>query len=106
MISDQPEEFNRYAWALATSPIGAYRDGSAAIRYVKRACELRSWKSAPELDTLAAAYAEAGQFDEALKWQTAAIQHEAHSDEEYEARLAMDQKREPFRSNRLTALFF
>jgi Tfp pilus assembly protein PilF len=106
LISDQPEGFNNYAWALATSPVAAYRDGPAAIRYAKRACELTSWKSAPELDTLAAAYAEAGQFDEALKWQTEAVQLEAHSDEGYEARLAMYQKREPFRSDRPTVLFF
>jgi tetratricopeptide (TPR) repeat protein len=66
LIADQPWRFNSYAWALATSPVAAYRDGPAAIGYARRACELTSWKSDPELDTLAAAYAEAGQFDKAL----------------------------------------
>jgi tetratricopeptide (TPR) repeat protein len=106
LISDQPQEFNNYAWALATSPVAAYRDGPAAIRYARRACELTSWKSAPELDTLAAAYAEAGQFDRALKWQTAAIQLESHSDEGYEARLAMYRKRDPYRSDWPSVMFF
>ncbi len=106
LISDRPERFNDYAWALATSPVAAYRDGPAAILYARRACELTSWKRAPELDTLAAAYAEAGQFDKALKWQTTAIQIEAHSDAGYEARLARYQKRDPFRSVRPNVLFF
>jgi tetratricopeptide (TPR) repeat protein len=106
LISDQPWRFNSYAWALATSPVAAYRDGPAAIGYSRRACELTSWKSAPELDTLAAAYAEAGQFNEALKWQTTAIQLDAHPSEAYEARLARYQKREAFHSDRPSVLFF
>lgn len=105
LFSDQPQWFNNYAWALATSPVAAYRDGPAAIRYARRACELTSWKSAPELDTLAAAYAEAGQFDKASKWQAVAIQFEVHSDAGYETRLAMYRKREPYRSEHPSLLF-
>jgi len=106
LISNKPARFNNYGWALATSPIRAYRDGSAAIRYAQRACELTSWSSALELDTLAAAYAEAGQFDEAVKWQTSAIRLDRDTDKDYEARLAMYRKREPFRSSQLSAWFF
>jgi len=107
LISDSRGAFNRYGWVLATSPIRAYRDGPAATRYATRACELTSWKKAPELDTLAAAYAEDGQFDQAIKWQTSALSLGANIDrDEYEARLAMYQKREPFRSAYLNAQFF
>ena len=107
LISDTHGAFNRYGWALATSPIRAYRDGPAAIQYATRACELVSWKKANELDTLAAAYAEDGQFDQAIKWQTSALNAEGRIDrDDFEARLAMYQKREPFRSPYVGALFF
>jgi tetratricopeptide (TPR) repeat protein len=62
LVSDSPRGFNHYGWALATSPIKAFRHGDAAIQYATRACGLSFWKDANELDTLAAAYAEAGQF--------------------------------------------
>jgi tetratricopeptide (TPR) repeat protein len=39
LISSRPGMFNFYGWALATSPISAYRDGPAAIQYATRACE-------------------------------------------------------------------
>jgi tetratricopeptide (TPR) repeat protein len=107
LVSDSRRAFNRYGWTLATSSIVAYRDGPAAIQYSTRACELTSWKKAPELDTLAAAYAETGQFDEAVKWQISALNLCDKVDrDEYEARLAMYQKREPYRSEDTAAGFF
>ena len=108
LISDSRGGFNRYGWALATSSVGAYRDGPAAIQYATRACELSSWKKANELDTLAAAYAEAGHFKEAIQWQTAALEVGGRNidHDDFEARLAMYQKREPFRSVDATACFF
>ena len=108
LISDSRGGFNRYGWELATSSIAAYRDGPAAVQYATRACELSSWKNANELDTLAAAYAEAGQFKEAIQWQTSALEVGGRNidRDDFDARLAMYQKREPFRSPYVGALFF
>ena len=107
LISDSCGGFNHYGWGLATSPVGAYRDGTAAILYAKRACDLSSWKDPSPLDTLAAAYAEAGQFDQAVQCQTSALKVGGNVDrDEYEARLAMYQKREPYRAQEMGVLFF
>jgi tetratricopeptide (TPR) repeat protein len=107
LISNSRGAFNRYGWALAASPISAYRDGPTAILYATHACDLTSWKDANALDTLAAAYAEAGQFDEAVKWQTSALALLGNVDrDEFEARLAMYRRREPYRSTSDFPLYF
>jgi len=54
------------AWALATSPKAIYRNGSRAVKLAEFACKTTAYKSPPLLDTLAAAYAEAGRFDQAV----------------------------------------
>jgi tetratricopeptide (TPR) repeat protein len=54
------------AWLLATSPDAALRDGDQAIRFAERAADLAGRQDASALDVLAAAYAEAGQFDRAI----------------------------------------
>ncbi len=104
LFSNKPRMFNTYGWALATSPISAYRDGPAAIKYATRACDLTSWKRAGVLDTLAAAYAENGKFDDAVKWQMSAVELETNN-KDYEARLAMYRRREPFREFLSVAYF-
>jgi len=55
----------RAAWVLATSPDAAIRDGGEALRFAVRAMELSGGKDARTLDTLAAAYAGKGQFEDA-----------------------------------------
>ena len=107
LISDSRGAFNNYGWALATSAVSAYRDGPAAIQYATHACELSSWKTANDLDTLAAAYAQAGQFKEAIQWQTSALEAGGNIDRDaFEARLAMYRKQEPYRSDNSTGYFF
>ena len=53
------------AWLLATSPEASRRNGAEAIEHAKRADQLYGGQPAI-LDTLAAAYAEAGRFPEAV----------------------------------------
>lgn len=57
---------NDLAWILATHPDDAIRDGARAVESGERAKELSGGQNAPVLDTLAAAYAEAGRFDDAV----------------------------------------
>lgn len=62
---DYVEAFNSMAWIMATSPDDRLRDGRRAVAYAEKAVD----NSPPDinfLDTLAAAYAEAGRFDEAV----------------------------------------
>jgi tetratricopeptide (TPR) repeat protein len=73
-----PNPHNGLAWLLATCPVNEMRDGRKAVEYAKRACELTDYHRASDLGTLAAAYAEAGQFEEATKWQ-----RQANDDADY-----------------------
>ncbi len=63
---DMPVFLNNLAWLLTTCPETRIRDGAEAIAYAERACELTHFGVAPLLGTLAAAYAEAGRFDDAI----------------------------------------
>ena len=57
---------NNLAWALATSPEAEFRDGTQAVQLAERACELTHYGQPLFIGTLAAAYAEAGRFPEAV----------------------------------------
>jgi len=61
------EGLRRMAWMLATSPVAAVRNGREATVLAQRAVEISGGKGAQMPDTLAAAYAETGQFDKALE---------------------------------------
>jgi Flp pilus assembly protein TadD len=63
---DAPDVLNNLAWLLVSCPDAHIRDGAQAVKYAERACELTHHGVAPLVGTLAAAYAEAGRFDEAM----------------------------------------
>ncbi|HMB95487.1 MAG TPA: hypothetical protein VKK61_05560, partial [Tepidisphaeraceae bacterium] len=65
---------NNLAWMEATYPDPSGRDGAAAVQYANRAVELNASKNPSYLSTLAAAYAENGQYDLAATTQEQAIQ--------------------------------
>jgi len=56
--------YNNLAWLLATCPKRKYRSGKKALELARKAVKLNP--DASTLDTLAAAYAELGKFDEAV----------------------------------------
>ena len=66
---DWAEALNNFAWLLATHPKAEVRDGVRAVSLAERACALTQRTNLWLLSTLAAAYAEAGQFPEALSTQ-------------------------------------
>ena len=63
---DNPFLLNRLAWLLATSPENEVRNGRRAVDLAERAVSLTSRQDLMSLETLSAAYAEAGRFDEAV----------------------------------------
>ncbi len=73
----EPEDdgvLNNLAWVLATSPFDDVRNGARAIELATKACELREYKAAHILSTLASGYAEIGDFENALKWSEKAVE--------------------------------
>jgi tetratricopeptide (TPR) repeat protein len=63
---DSPRMLDELAWLLATYPDSKSRDGTQAVRLAEHACDLTERRIPALLDTLAAAYAEAGDFPRAM----------------------------------------
>jgi tetratricopeptide (TPR) repeat protein len=63
---DSPVVLNNLAWLLATCPDTSIRNGAQAVKYAERACALTHYRETLMVGTLAAAYAEAGRFDDAI----------------------------------------
>jgi spermidine synthase len=64
---DSVEALNNLAWILSTQKNSVFRDGPKAVHLAQHACKITGYQKPELLDTLAAAYAEAGRFHEAQK---------------------------------------
>ncbi len=64
---------NNLAWLLATCPDPQVRNGTRAVELGERLCNLTNYQETMAVGTLAAAYAEAGRFDDAIAMAQAAI---------------------------------
>ena len=78
MKSDEAEKddglLNNFAWVLATSPTDNLRNGKRAVELATKAADLTSYQVPHILSTLAAAYAETGDFENAKKWSAKSIE--------------------------------
>ncbi len=63
---DNAAPYAHLAWILATHHESNLRNGEEAVRIADVACQLTDWKHHIPLSSLAAAYAEAGQFTKAV----------------------------------------
>ena len=92
---------NNLSWTLSTSLAPEVRNGKRALELGIEACELTEYKKPHILSTLAAAYAETGQFDKAIEWSEKAVElgKESHEPqlEQLEAELESYRKKEPWR---------
>jgi Tfp pilus assembly protein PilF len=61
------------AWFYATCPDGSFRNGQQAVKDAKVACSIMVWKDENMIDTLAAAYAETGDFNSAVQYAAQAL---------------------------------
>ncbi|MFN6205422.1 MAG: tetratricopeptide repeat protein [Planctomycetota bacterium] len=70
-LAFEPEDdgiLNNLAWVLATSPVDELRDGKKAVELATKACEVTEFSQPHILSTLASAYAEVGDFENAIKY--------------------------------------
>jgi tetratricopeptide (TPR) repeat protein len=65
---------NDLAWVLATADNASVMDAPRALKLAQHACELTGYKEPALLDTLGAAYAATGKFDEAIQKAEQAIE--------------------------------
>jgi Flp pilus assembly protein TadD len=93
------EALNNRAAIWASAPDAKLRDGHRAVEAANRANELTGWKDPAILDTYAAAHAEAGDFENAVKWETKAIDllTDEKRKEDFRFRLRLYQSGKPYR---------
>jgi tetratricopeptide (TPR) repeat protein len=94
--------YSALGWLYATCPDGKYRDGRKAFEAARQAYRLTEGRDWDCLDTVAAAYAEAGDFERARQWETKAIEMAAShvtdaTREELRSRLELYKHGKPYR---------
>lgn len=100
LVPTDVSTLNDLAWLRATCPNAAFRDGKQAVSHATKACTISEWRYATEVDTLAAAYAEAGDFKSAVSYEEQAIRCDTVIQErigEMEQRKALYLAHKPYR---------
>lgn len=93
---DDARILNDYAWRLATSSNTAFRDGKRAVELAQRALRVKE-KNGACMDTLAAAYAETGDFQSAITWQRMALPLLEYDKDGAQKRLKLYEEQTPYR---------
>jgi Flp pilus assembly protein TadD len=101
------EALNNLAWVFATSPEASLRNGARAVELAERADQLSGGRNPAIIGTLAAAYAEAGRFPEAIaaaqrSLQLASVRNDLVRVTALQNRLDHYQAGLPFRDRNLT----
>jgi tetratricopeptide (TPR) repeat protein len=96
---------NNLAWILATCLDAPIRNGAEAVSLAEGACERTAYREPMFIGTLAAAYAEAGQFDKAVAASGKAIslassQGQTNLLKKNLEMIELFKKQEPYRENR------
>jgi tetratricopeptide (TPR) repeat protein len=98
---EEPGGHYNKARLYATCMSVGHRDGQMAVESARKACELNHWEEWRYVSVLAAAYAELGNFDEAVQWQKKAIAMNKDPEPvdvvDLNARLALYEAGMPFR---------
>ena len=97
----EAQPFNDCAWLLATSIKDNLRNGQRAVELASHACLLTDYKNPGYLDTLATAFAEKGEFAQAVQWQEeavkAAAQQPADVQADIQSRVQLYKQNKPYR---------
>lgn len=97
---EYPNLLQSWAWQLAACPTSDLRDGKRALEFALKANK-NAGGDRQILETVAAAYAELGQFEEAVSWQERALQafdrKPSGAREALEARLSLYEAAKPYR---------
>ena len=101
---DWLDGLNWSAWIMATSSDAALRDGRRALEFAERVCRASAYGNAAALDTLAAAHAECGQFEQAVQFAQKALavtppDQQATMGEQIRQRLELYRRGEPYRES-------
>jgi tetratricopeptide (TPR) repeat protein len=100
LAPNEPGACYELAWFLPTCPEDRFRNGVEAVSIARKGCEVSQWKNSALIDALAAAYAQADDFDQAVKYEKQGLNDSSLAPkerEEREKRLALFEQQKPFR---------